>query len=189
MRIATIVLTAVLSGAAPLWAADTPQFDIAGTYGFMRDTDRGENFPAGWAIAAAGNINSWAAVVAEVGGGYATCSSCERGPFASQTFRGQNLHLRVHTYMAGPRVASHASHLLMPFAQVLFGGAHMSGGTEFDGALNTGFSYQPGAGVDVRVGPRIAVRIQGDYRVIRTTGRNNNQSRVLTGVVYNFGSL
>src|ERR1044071_5125998 len=72
MRIATIVLTAVLSGAAPLWAADTPQFDIAGTYGFMRDTDRGENFPAGWAIAAAGNINSWAAVVAEVGGGYAT---------------------------------------------------------------------------------------------------------------------
>jgi hypothetical protein len=43
--------------------------------------------------------------------------------------------------------------------------------------------------MDVRVGPRIAVRIQGDYRVIRTTGRNNNQSRVLTGVVYNFGSL
>jgi hypothetical protein len=36
----------------------------------------------------------------------------------------------------------------------------------------------------VRVGPRVAVRLQGDYRIIRTTGHNNNQSRFLTGLVY-----
>lgn len=189
MRVGAIALCVLLSGAAPLLAADTPQFDIAGTYGFMRDTDRAQNFPAGWAVAGAGNVNSWAGVVAEVGGGYTTCRNCQRGPFASQAFQGRDLHLRVYTFMGGPRVASHAWSSVTPFAQVLFGGSHLSGGIEWDGALNTGFTYQPGAGVDVRVGPNVAVRVQGDYRVIRTTGRNNNQSRVLTGVVYNFGSL
>ena len=71
---------------------------------------------------------------------------------------------------------------------MLFGGSHMSGGTEFDGALNTGFTYQPGGGVDVRVAPRIAIRLEGDYRVIRTTGHNNKESRVLAGAVYGFGT-
>ena len=187
MRVAAIALYALLSGAAPLLAQDVPQWDVAGTYGFMRDTDRGQNFPAGWAVAATGHVNDWMGVVAEVGGGYTTCRSCQRGPFASQNFRGQDLHLRVHTFMGGPRVTTRVS-ALMPFAQVLFGGAHLSGGIEWDGALNTGFAYQPGAGVDLRVGPKVSLRIQGDYRIIRTTGHNNNQSRVLTGVVYNFGS-
>jgi opacity protein-like surface antigen len=188
MRCAAIALCALLSGAAPLWAQDTPHFDVAGTYGFMHDADRSQNFPAGWAAAAAGNVNSWFGVVAEVGGGYTTCKSCQRGPFASQTLRGHDLHLRVHTYMGGPRVAVRGLSAVTPFAQVLFGGAHLSGGIEWDGALNTGFTYQPGAGVDVRVHPNLAIRLQGDYRVIRTTGANNKQSRLLTGVVYNFRS-
>lgn len=187
MRVGTLAVCMLLSGAAPLLAADTPQFDVAGSYGFVRDTDRAQNFPAGWAFAAAGNVNSWIGVVAEIGGGYATCNDCQRGPFASQTFRGQDLHLRVLTYMGGPRVSTHAFALATPFAQVLIGGSHLSGGIEWDGALNTGMTYQPGAGVDVRVGPKVAVRLQGDYRIIRTTGHNNNQSRFLTGVVYSFG--
>ena len=184
MRVGTLALCMLLSGAAPLLAADPPQFEIAGSYGFVRDTGRAQNFPAGWALAAAGNVNGWIGVVAEVGGGYATCNDCQRGPFASQAFRGEDLHLRVLTYMGGPRVTTHALSAVTPFAQVLFGGSHLSGGIEWDGALNTGMTYQPGAGVDVRVGPRVAVRLQGDYRVIRTTGHNNNQSRFLTGLVY-----
>jgi outer membrane protein with beta-barrel domain len=188
MRVGAMALSLLLAGAAPLFAADTPKYEIAGTYGFMHDTDRAENFPAGWALAATGNINSWAGVVAEVGGGYATCKNCQRGPFASQLFRGRDLHIRVLTYMGGPRVSSHAWSAFTPFAQVLFGGSHMSGGTEFDGALNTGFTYQPGAGIDVRVGPRVGIRLEGDYRVIRTTGHNNNQSRFLAGAVYTFGT-
>ena len=188
MRVAAIAFVALLSGAAPLRAQDTPQFDVAGTYGFMRDTNRSQNFPAGWALAAAGNVNRWVAVVAEVGGDYTTCKDCQRGPFASQTFRGRDLHLRVFTYMGGPRVAARGFSAVTPFAQVLFGGSHLSGGIEWDGALNTGFTYQPGAGIDGHVRPKLAIRLQGDYRVIRTTGANNKQSRVLTGVVYNFGS-
>ena len=43
MKVAVIALCALLSGAAPLLAQDSPQFDVAGTYGFMRDTNRGQN--------------------------------------------------------------------------------------------------------------------------------------------------
>jgi len=188
MRVGGLALCLLLSGAVPLFAADTPQFEIAGTYAYLRDTDRSENFPTGWAVAATGNVNSWIGVTAEIGGNDADCKSCQRGPFASQVFRGTDLHIRLLSYLGGPRVASHAVSAVTPFAQVLFGGTHMSGGTEFDGALNTGFTYQPGAGVDVHLTPRIAIRLEGDYRVIRTTGHNNKESRVLAGAVFAFGT-
>jgi len=183
------MLCLALFGTAPLFAADTPQFEFAGAFAFMRDTSRSESFPAGWAASATGNVNSWIGVVAEVGGNYRTCDNCQRGPFASQTFRGTNRRLRIHTYLAGPRVASHANSVVTPFAQVLFGGSHLSGGVEFDGALNTGMTYQPGGGVDVHIAPGAAIRLQGDYRIIRTSGQNNKQSRFLAGIVLSGGTL
>ena len=39
-----------------------------------------------------------------------------------------------------PELPLTPSPAVTPFAQVLFGGSHMSGGTEFDGALNTGLT-------------------------------------------------
>jgi hypothetical protein len=189
MRVGGVALFVWLLGAAPLFAADTPQYEIAGAYAFARDTDRAENFPAGWAFAVTGNVNSWIGVAAEVGGNYADCKNCQRGPFASQDFRGTDLHIRLLSYLGGPRIALHAVSAVTPFAQVLFGGTHMSGGTEFDGALNTGFTYQPGGGVDVRVSPKAAIRLEGDYRVVRTTGHNNKESRFLVGIVFTHGTL
>jgi opacity protein-like surface antigen len=91
--------------------------------------------------------------------------------------------------MAGPRFAAHAIPAVTPFAQILLGGSHVSGGVEFDGALTTGFTYQPGGGVDVRVTPNVGIRLQGDYRVIRTQGVNGKQSRFLAGVVWRQGQL
>ena len=189
MRVGGVVLCLFLFGAVPLFAADTPRFEFSGAYSFMHDTDRSENFPAGWVASAAGNVNSWIGVVTEVGGNYRVCKNCQRGPFASQTLRGTNLHPRVQTFLGGPRVASHAFSAVTPFAQVLVGGSHISGGIEFDGALNTGFTYQPGAGIDVRVAPNVGIRLQGDYRVIRTSGHNGKESRILAGVVFSFGEL
>src|SRR5204863_8041816 len=131
---------------------------------------RRQKLSAGWEVGATGKIKNWAGVIAEGSGGYATCGNCQRGPFASAVLRGNNLHIRVHTYLGGPRVSLHALSAFTPFAQVLFGGSHMSGGTEFDGALNSGVMYQAGVGIDVRVGPRVGLRFQGVYRVIRTAG-------------------
>lgn len=187
-KLGAVVLCLFLLGAVPL-KAQTPRAEISGAYSFMHDQDRSEDFSAGWVASAIGNVNSWIGLATEAGGSYRTCRNCQRGPFTSQKFRGTDLHLRVYTYMAGPRVASHAIAAVTPFAQVLFGGSHISGGVQFDGALNTGFTYQPGGGVDVRVTPKVGIRLQGDYRVIRTTGHNGKESRFLVGVVFRSGQL
>lgn len=190
MRPSTLWFVALfLCGTAPLFAADTPQLELAGSYAFMRDTSRSDSFPAGWAATATGNVNSWIGVVAEVGGSYKSCDNCQRGPFASDRFRGNNLRVSVLTFLGGPRVASHANSLITPFGQVLLGGSHIRGGLEWDGALNTGFTYQPGGGVDVRVARNAAVRLQGDYRIIRTSGRFNKEPRFAVGIVFTHGTL
>jgi opacity protein-like surface antigen len=183
MRVGGVVLCLFLLGAAPLYAADTPKFELSGGYSFMHDTDRAEDFPTGWYASAVGNVNNWIGVALEIGGNSRLCSNCQRGPFTSETFRGTDLHLKVYTYMAGPRFASHAIPAVTPFAQFLFGGSHASGGFQFDGALNTGLTYQPGAGIEINVTPRVGVMIEGDYRVIRTSGHDNKESRILAGVV------
>jgi hypothetical protein len=41
----------------------------------------------------------------------------------------------------------------------------------------------------VRVARNAAVRLQGDYRIIRTSGRNNKESRFLAGIVLSRGTL
>lgn len=188
MKLQRSVLGLLLLAAVPA-SAQTPRAEISGAYAVMRDQDRAETFPAGWVASVAGNINGWIGVVSEVGDSYRVCRDCQRGPFTSATFRGTDRHLRVFTFMAGPRVASRAMARVTPFAQVLLGGAHISGGVQFDGALTTGFTYQPGAGVDLYLTPNLGLRLQGDYRVIRTEGHSGKASRVLAGVVWRRGQL
>ncbi|HXD17676.1 MAG TPA: outer membrane beta-barrel protein [Vicinamibacterales bacterium] len=188
MKLVALAVGLSLLAAAPLFAADAPKFELGGAYSVMQETSRSESFRSGWAISAIGNVNNWVGVAVEVGGNYRTCTDCQRGPFSTQRLQGTNVPMRIHTYLAGPRVASHASPVVAPFGQFLVGGAHLSGGLEWDGALNTGTVYQPGGGVDVRVAPGAAIRFQGDYRVIRTSGRNNKQSRFLAGVVLSGGT-
>jgi opacity protein-like surface antigen len=95
----------------------------------------------------------------------------------------------VFNFMVGPRVALREMSTVTPFAQFLLGGAHISGGVQFDGALTTGFSYQPGGGVDINMTPNLGLRLQGDYRIVRTQGHNGNASRFLAGVVWRQGRL
>jgi opacity protein-like surface antigen len=188
MKLGSVVLCLFLLGELPL-NAQTPRAEISGGYSFMHDVDRSEDFPAGWVASAIGNVNSWIGVATEVGGHYRTCENCQRGPFTSERLRGTDRNLRVFTFMAGPRFAARAFSAVTPFAQVLFGGSHMSGGTQWDGALTTGFTYQPGAGVDINVTSRTGVRLEGDYRVIRTSGVDNKESRFLIGIVLRYGQL
>jgi hypothetical protein len=188
MRRIGSVLCLLLLTPAPS-RAQTPSVEISGGYAFMRDQDRAEKFPAGWVASAVGNINGWIGAVSEIGGSYRVCHDCQRGPFTSATFRGTDRHLRVFTFMVGPRFASRAVSRVTPFGQVLLGGSHISGGVQFDGALTTGFTYQPGAGVDVSVTPDLGLRLQGDYRVVRTEGHSGKAVRVLAGVVWRHGRL
>ncbi|MBI4888148.1 MAG: porin family protein [Acidobacteria bacterium] len=185
-RIGAVLCLSLL--AAHPSAAQTPRAEISGGYAVMRDQDRAETFPAGWVASVAGSINGWIGAAAEVGGSYRECGDCQRGPFTSATFRGTDRSLRVFSFMTGPRFTARGSRVT-PFAQLLLGGSHISGGVQFDGALTTGFAYQPGAGIDVNVTPSLGLRVEGDYRVIRTEGHSGKASRVLAGVVWRKGRL
>jgi hypothetical protein len=170
-------------------SAQTPRADISAGYAVMRDQDRRETFPAGWVASVAGHVTDWVGVVSEVGASHRVCEDCQRGPFTSATFRGTDRKLRVFTFMAGPRFAARGLPRVTPFAQLLLGGSHISGGVQFDGALTTGFTYQPGAGIDVNVNQTLGLRVQGDYRVIRTEGHSGKASRLLAGLVWRKGQL
>jgi len=185
-QIGVVLCLALLAAPA---SAQTPRAEISGAYAVMRDQDREETFPAGWVASVSGNINSWIGVVSEVGSSHRECVNCQRGPFTSATFRGTDRSLRTFTFMIGPRVTARALGRVTPFAQVALGGAHISGGVQFDGALTTGFSYQPGAGLDVMVTPTLGLRVQGDYRVTRTEGHNGKASRILAGLVWRAGQF
>jgi opacity protein-like surface antigen len=156
---AFLVCICLLAG-TPVDAADTPTLDLAGGYSFMHDEDRDKDFKVGWFVTVGGNVNSWFAAVAEIGGSYATCKACTLGPFA----------------------------------QVLVGGSHVSGGIEWVGAMTTATSVQPGGGIDINLSPKWGVRVQGDYRLIHV-GHGSfatpnpahiaKETRFVVGLVYN----
>lgn len=100
---------------------------------------------------------------------------------------------KLFTYMAGPRFSIRGNSRFTPFGQVLVGGYRSSGtfSTQINGStwksknVINSFASALGAGVDVNVNKRIAVRpAQIDYLFLRKT--NNESLRVSSGVVFKF---
>jgi opacity protein-like surface antigen len=88
------------------------------------------------------------------------------------------------TYLFGPKVSMRRGPVT-PFAQALFGGAHLSGG----GISSNGFAMTLGGGVDWNATPHIAIRlVQAEYLMTRFSeidGNNQqNNARISTGVVF-----
>jgi opacity protein-like surface antigen len=109
---------------------------------------------------------------------------------------GSNRNLDLFTYLLEPRYTYRAkSGKLLPYGQVLIGGAHGRGslyGREngFSGSSN-GFAMTAGGGLDVNLNQHVAIRIfQTDYLLTllenRVNQRQNNFS-LSTGLVFIFG--
>ena len=177
MRLSAAILLLSLMAATPCRAqAAAPRFEIAGGYSFVRDQDSSINFPAGWMVAVAGRLASWLEAVGEAGGSDKTVS-----------IPGDQPKLRVLSFMAGPRFAAPTHRSIAPFAQVLFGVARASNTVLDVGDTVTDFSYQPGAGVDVRVTHMVGARLEADYRIIRAEGSNSKESRFVAAAVFRWG--
>ena len=164
--------------AGPATAADTPKVDVAIGYSILRelDADVDQTSPLGWVAAAAGNINDSFAILGEVGGNY---KSFDAG--------GMDVDVKVHTFVAGARFANRRSARASPFAQVLVGAGRATGTVLGISRSTTGFAIQPGGGVDIAVGPNVAIRLQGDYRALRDEGETFGEVRFGVGAVFGFG--
>jgi len=101
--------------------------------------------------------------------------------------------LTLTSFIVGPRYSWHHANRVVPFAQLLVGGAHTSGGLTSGTSGLTGsenaFAMTLGGGVDVLLRSRVTLRaVQVDYDLTGfANGEKNNQNsiRVGTGIVFN----
>jgi outer membrane immunogenic protein len=98
--------------------------------------------------------------------------------------------LTGETYVFGPRFSYRKLDRLVPFAQALFGGSHFSASS---GGITGGgneFAFTLGGGADIGLGSsrQFAVRLEGDYFGIRSSGSTTGSTRLSAGIVYRIGS-
>ncbi len=191
----------ILLLSVPAMAQDEPKFDLFGGYSYVH-ANFGTPSSGGGAITA--NLNGGSGAVAFypskhfgfVGdfGGY-KLGTLKQGS-ASADVSGS-----VFTYLFGPRIRF-GGEKATPFAQVLFGGAHIGDVTDTTGVLcgtagctainsENAFAMTLGGGLDINVSHHFGIRGQAEYLMTRFTDINSttgakatqNNARISVGIV------
>jgi peptidoglycan-associated lipoprotein len=170
-------------------SVSTPSVEIGAGYSYVRASTvvTGFNMHGGNASLAV-NLNRWLGIVGDFG--YHTTD------FIPPT----GFKLNVASYTFGPRITFHRGDRLNLFAHSLAGVGHASGtlytagftqGTAPPSSQND-FALVTGAGVDLNVAPRWAIRaVQADWMFTTfPNGASNRQHnlRLTFGIVLRFGS-
>jgi len=179
-------LACVSLGAADAQQAPalTPQFEVSGTYSYVRanaaNSDGGYNLNGGSASFAY-NFSDRFAVVAD--GGIYRFGGLPSG-----------IDSTMYTYLFGPRYNFRKVSRVTPFAEVLLGGGRLNASSGGISAGENGFSMAIGGGLDWPLRHRFSIRlIEADYlltRFDRVTGTSATQNdvRISAGLVFRFGS-
>jgi hypothetical protein len=193
------ILAPVQAASAQLTlGVDTPRGEISAGFSFNGTTDVNipplcgklslpctspKTFPdAGWALSAARNITDQFAVAGEISGFGNVWDS-----WATVHANHREIN-HVHSFMAGPRVATRFLHIsgrdpldLRVFGQVLAGAVV----TELDAG---GRAVQPGGGVDVATRSGLILRSEVDYCFRRDQIRKVSGGRWLVAIVFPIGT-
>lgn len=145
--------------ATPAWAqTPTPAVELFAGYSLL--PANGDDFPRqtshGLQIGVTANLNSWFGVAAEVGSQWNTARDLGFG------FQGQVAKTTVREYLVGPRFTARTPGVNV-FGQGWFGSSTGDAGDDFSGFSDSGLTFGGGAGVDVDIAPRVAVRMQYDW--------------------------
>ena len=187
--VASVILLAGLVVCAPVRAAaQSPSTNVSLTYTFLRDTGEGQSFTAGATVGVTLRIRGWLAATAEAG------LSADSKDYSSSG--GGVWDYRYTSFHAGPRVARPEG-TIRPYGQLLAGATRWQiretqlAPSDWDGT--TDFSLQPGAGLDVFLTRRVALRFAGDVQVLfRHESRFDTNYRTYlyrfhAGVSFHFG--
>jgi peptidoglycan-associated lipoprotein len=166
-----------------------PRLEVAAGYSYLRASTVTSGFNLhGGSVSAAVNMNSWLGFVGEVA--YGSTKNVPPSGFS----------LNVTSYLFGPRVSYRGDDRFTVFAHNLIGVGH-AGGTLYTAGFQQGtsppaaqnaFAMASGAGVDVNLGRRWAIRaVQTDW--LFTTfpngaGNHQHSFRLATGIVWRIGS-
>jgi len=137
----------------------------------------------GWEASVEGKVIPFLGIVADFDGHYGsqnfvggvcglTCSPT--------TF---NANVTEQNFLFGPRVSFSAGRF-RPFAEALFGGAHVNVNNGV--GSDTSFATALGGGLDYKIIRPVAWRFQGDYVQTRFFGTTQNNIRLSTGIVFRF---
>lgn len=158
----------------PVMAQDTPKAEVFGGY-----TWAGGNFH-GWNSSVTGNVTKRFGIVADFSGQYG--NELEGSILVKED---------AHSFLFGPRFSFRGKRFT-PFVYGLLGVTrfHQSAtvsGQKFSDS-DSGFSSALGAGLDVKVNDRVAIRaFQIDYFRPNFFGEAHNRGRLAFGVVLHLG--
>jgi len=171
------VISLVLLALTGLAAAQVPGGNVFFGYSYLHSplvTTDSTNLN-GWNGSLEGKVLPWVGLVADIGGYY-----------GSQTKPGvAKVDGSVYTFLFGPRVSVSLGHF-RPFAHALFGAGHTSSSGGGYSASDISFSDALGGGLDYKIVKGLAWRGQLDALQTRFYGRDQNNLRFSTGIVFSF---
>jgi opacity protein-like surface antigen len=176
-----LVAAVVLALAAPVMAQNAPKGDVAASYSVLYDKDFADSsgmsgwFPTGWVVSGAARVTGNLSLVGEVGQNYK--------PF---NYMGVDATASLLGVLGGVRYTGRVNPTVLPFVQLLFGLSQARLSAMGLSQSGNAFATQIGGGADIAVSPKLAVRLQGDYRALRSGDGKANEFRLATGIVYHF---
>jgi hypothetical protein len=139
----------------------------------------------GWEASVEGKVIPFLGFVADFDSHYgsqnfpASCELTPNGPLCTAV----NASITEENFLFGPRV-SFSVGKFRPFAEGLFGGAHVSANNGV--GSDTSFATALGGGLDYKIIRPLAWRFQGDYVQTRFFSTTQNNVRISTGIVLRF---
>jgi hypothetical protein len=170
-----VILAVLLIGALPLLAQnESPRVEVFGGYSYVSADFGGGGRQSlnGWNGQANINVNRWLGLTGDFGGYY-----------------GSPFHVSLHdfSFLFGPTLTYRQQHFA-PFFHALFGGNHTSVSALGRSTSDSVFAMAIGGGLDIPLKPRFGLRLaQVDWLRTNNFGGTQNNIRVSTGVMFNFG--
>jgi hypothetical protein len=184
MRKVTFILSFLLLFAAFAGAQIPTRGNVFFGYSYyntdLSNIDRANT--SGWEATVEGRVLPFISLVADVDGHYGSQNFSPGCPVSLSpcTF---NADVTENNFLFGPRVSASVGRF-RPFAEALFGGAHVS--LNNNAGSDTSFATAIGGGLDYKIIRPIAWRFQGDYVQTRFFGDTQNNIRISTGLVLRF---
>jgi hypothetical protein len=133
----------------------------------------------GWQASLEGKVLPWVGIVVDFSSHYGSQNFAVPCPPISCTF---NANFTERNILFGPR-ASVSVGKLRPFAEIFLGVGHVN---VHHASSDTSFATALGGGVDYKLLPILAWRLQGDYVQTRFFSNTQNNVRLSTGIVVRF---
>ncbi len=155
-------------------AQQIPAADVSAGYSYFRVGGSGGANLNGFSTSAAYNANDWFGVVGDLGWYHGSPSG---------------VGITAMTYTFGPRFSIRKSDKVVPFAEALFGGSHLSASFGGASAATNPFTYSFGGGAEVSLSSshKVALRPEVEYFGLRENGSTGNCVRISVGIVYRIG--